>query len=75
MKTLNITISESEFSKFGFKDSKLSFNELLKMLTSEILKQNLRKSVQLAEKYNLSQMTMEEISREVNAVRNAKNDH
>ncbi len=37
--------------------------------------ENLNKSVHLAEKYGLSSMSMDEITEEVKAVRNAKNRH
>lgn len=74
MKTLNISISEIEYNKFGLKGEKLSFSELLEIVNKELQKINLRKSVKLAEKYNLSKMSMDEISDEVKAVRkNAKN--
>ncbi|SCD20788.1 hypothetical protein PSM36_1979 [Proteiniphilum saccharofermentans] len=76
MKTLNISISEIEYNKFGLKNDKLSFSELLDIVNKELQKRNLRKSVELAEKYNLSKMSMDEITDEVKAVRqNAKNRH
>ena len=61
MRTLSISISELEFNKFGLTDEKLSFSELVEIINKELLKQNLRKSVDLAEKYKLSKMTMSEI--------------
>ncbi len=65
MRTLNISFSDLEYNKFGLKADKLSFSELVDII-----------SVQLAEKYGLSKMTMDEITEEVNAVRkNAKNHH
>lgn len=69
MRTLNISISELEFNKFGLTDEKLSFSELVEIINKELLKQNLRKSVDLAEKYKLSKMTMSEITDEVKATR------
>ncbi|GAA4467095.1 hypothetical protein GCM10023093_22350 [Nemorincola caseinilytica] len=74
MRTLNISISELEFNKFGLKKEKLSFSDLLEILSNELSKQNLNDSIELAEKYGLSKMTMDEITKEVNAVRHAK-DH
>jgi hypothetical protein len=71
--TLNVTISELEFDKFGIKKQKLSFSDLLEIVSRELSKQNLSDAVALAEKYGLSKMTMEEITEEVKAVRkNAK---
>ena len=69
MRTLNISISELEFDKFGLKNEKLSFSELVEIINKELLRRNLRKTVQLAEKYNLSKMSMDEISEEVKSVR------
>ncbi len=76
MRTINVSISEVEFNKFGLKDSNLTFSELVDIISREISRQTLRKSVELAEKYGLSKMTMEEINKEIKAVRkNAKNNN
>ncbi len=72
MRTLNISISDLEFNKFGLKDDKLSFSEFIDILSNELSKQTINECVELAEKYGLSKMTMNEISEEVKAVRNAK---
>lgn len=74
MKTLNISISEIEFDKFGLKSEKLSFSELLEIVNKEMQKLSLRKSIEIAEKYGLSKLTTDEIDNEIRAVRkNAKN--
>ena len=74
MKTLNISISELEFDKFGLKKDKLTFSEFIDIVSKEISRQTLNRCIELSEKYGLSKMTMEEISDEVKAVRkNAKN--
>jgi predicted CopG family antitoxin len=76
MRTINISISELEYNKFGLKEDKISFSELIDIISREISRQNLRKSIQLAEKYGLSKMTLEDINKEVKAVRkNAKNNN
>jgi hypothetical protein len=76
MRTLNISISESEYDKFGLKKDRLTFSEFLEIINKELLKLNLSKSVEFAEKYNLSKMSMDEISCEVKEVRkNAKGHH
>lgn len=72
MRTLNISISDFEYKKFGLKDDNLSFNELLEIVSREFYKLNLLKSVELAKKYNISQMTIDEITNEVKAVRKMK---
>ncbi len=74
MKTLSISISDLEYNKFGIKDSKLNFSDFVAIVSKELTRQNLSKSLELAEKYGLSKMTMDEITNEVKAVRkDAKN--
>lgn len=75
MRTLNISISELEYDKFNLKEDNLSFSELLDIVSREMARDNLRKSVKLAEKYGISRITMEEIDEEIKAVRqNAKSN-
>ena len=69
MRTLNIEISDLEYEKFGIKNAQLSFSALVDMVSREISRINLRKAVELSEQYGLSNMTMDEISAEVKAVR------
>ena len=75
MKTLNISISDFEYNQFGISKDKLSFTEFIDIINNELTKQALNKCVQLAEKYKLSKMTMDEITNEVKSVRRAKNNH
>lgn len=76
MRTLNISISDSEFNKLGLKQDELTFNDLIRHVRKELMRENLNKCVELATKYGLSEMTMDEISEEVKAVRkNAKSNH
>lgn len=75
MRTLNISISDLEYNKFGIKEDKLSFTEFLDIVSNELAKQTLDECVELAEQYGLSKMTMDEISEEVKVVRNAKARH
>jgi hypothetical protein len=75
MKTLSIAISDVEYNKFGFKNAELDFSEVVDVVSRELMRQNLNDCVSLAEKYGFSSMTMDEITQEVNAVRqNAKNN-
>lgn len=69
MRTLNISISDLEFNKFGLKDDKLSFSELLDIVSRELARENLRESVKLGEKYGFSKLTMEDIDKEVKSAR------
>jgi hypothetical protein len=69
MRTISIDISDLEFQKFGFKGDRLSFSAFVDIVSREISRQNLAKTVELAERYGLSNMTMDEIFNEVKAVR------
>jgi hypothetical protein len=74
MKTLNISISDIEYNKFGLKEDKLTFTDFIDIVIKELTRQNLSKCIELADKYGISKMTMDEITNEVKAVRkNAKN--
>ena len=76
MRTLNVAISDIEYSKFGIPGERLNFTEFIDIVGREIMRQNLNRCVALAEKYGLSSMTMEEITDEVKAVRrNAKSSN
>lgn len=69
MRTLNISISDIEYSKFGIQNDKLSFTDFIEIVSRELTRQNLSKCIELASKHGLSRMTMDEISNEVKAVR------
>jgi hypothetical protein len=74
MRTLSVAISEIEYKKFGIKESKLNFTDFVDIVSKELTRQNLSKCIELAEKYGLSKMTMDEITNEVKAERrDAKN--
>lgn len=74
MRTLNISISDIEYNKFGLKEDKLTFTDFIDIVSKELTRQNLSKCIELADKYDISKMTMNEITNEVKAVRkNAKN--
>ena len=75
MRTLNVSISDLEFNKFGIKKDQLTFSEFIELTSRKLMRQNLDRCVELAEKYGLSSMTMDEIDQEVKVVRNAKNRH
>lgn len=70
MRTLSISISEIEYNKFGIKNDTLSFTEFLDLVSRELTRQNLNKSIELAKTYGLSQLTMDEIAEEVKQTRN-----
>jgi hypothetical protein len=74
MRTLNVSISDIEYSKFGLKNDKLTFSDFIDIVSKELTRQNLDKCLEFADKYGISKMSMDEITGEVKAVRqNAKN--
>jgi predicted CopG family antitoxin len=74
MKTLTISLSDIEYNKFGLKSDKLAFSDFVELVSNELTRQNLEKCLELADKYGLSTLTMDEITDEVRTVRrNAKN--
>ncbi len=74
MRTINVSISDIEYNKFGLKEDKLTFTDFIDIVSKELTRQNISKCLELAEKYGISKMTMDEITNEVKAVRkNAKN--
>lgn len=76
MKTLKISISDLDYNKFGIPSDQLSFSALVDLVSRELSRQSLSNSVQLAEKLGLSELSIEEITKEVKAVRkNAKNNN
>ena len=76
MRTINISISDLEYKKFGLKNDDLSFSELIDLVSREISRDNLRKSVKLGKRYGLSAMTTADINKEIKAVKkNAKNNN
>ncbi len=60
MRTLNISISDTKFNQFGLKQNNLTFSDLIKLIRKELVSKNLNKCLELAEKYGLSKMTMDD---------------
>ena len=76
MRTLNVSISDIEYNKFGLKEERLTFTDFIDLVSKELTRQNLSKCIELADKYGISKMTMDEITNEVKAVRkNGKNSN
>ena len=75
MRTISIDISELEYQKFGLKADRLAFSDFVDIVSRELSRQNLARTVELAERYGLSSMTMDEISTEVKAVRTKNAAH
>jgi hypothetical protein len=69
MKLLSISISDKEMNKYGIKKDRIPFSELIEIVSIELMRQTLERSVRLAGKQGLDKMTMNQISNEVKSVR------
>ena len=54
MKTLKISISEADYNEFGFIKNNMTFTEFIDIVNREMIKQNMKRSLELASKYILS---------------------
>ena len=75
MITLNVSISDMEFNNLGIKNENITFTEFTELVRREVMRNNLNNCLDLAEKYGLSSMIINEINEEIKLVRNAKNRH
>lgn len=70
MRTLTVSIDDSEYSRLGLKDNKISFAELKEKISIENAGTALKKCHRIAKETGLSRLTPEEIDAEIRAVRN-----
>lgn len=75
MRILNVSISDADFNQFGLQQNDVTFSNLITLIRRQLMRENLNKCLELADKYGLSKMTMDEISEEVKAVRRSAKDH
>ena len=52
MKSLNISISEADYYEFGFLKNVMTFTEFLDIVNREMIRQNLKRSLELASNMN-----------------------
>ena len=69
MSTLQVSITEQDLKKFGLTNAKISFEELLDKISTEMARQAFYACQNIAERVGLSQLTLEEINAEIKAVR------
>ena len=76
MRTLNVSISDLDYKKYGIRKDTLSFPDFLDLVNRKMAQETLKECVKQAEIAGLSEMTMDEIDEEIRAVRkNAKARH
>ena len=74
--TPGVPLSDIECAKFGITNNVLSFSDFVDIVSKELMKENMEAAICAAETSGLSSMTMEDITTEVQAVRqNAKNNY
>jgi len=74
MRTLNVAISDVEYTKFGITNNVLSFSDFVDIVSKELMRENLEAVITQADMCGISSMSMDDITSEVQAVRqNAKN--
>jgi hypothetical protein len=75
MKLLNVPIDEFEYAKLGLTSDTISFRDLKEKLNIDYAKDALIQCNDIAERTGLSQLSLDDINAEINAVRNAKSSH
>jgi hypothetical protein len=75
MKTIQVKVSETDFSKYNLGlEEVIKFTDLIEKVSLEYAKEALLACNEIAEKTGLSKMNMEEINAEIKALRDAKNN-
>jgi hypothetical protein len=73
MKTLSVAVTDTGYREFGFANEVVPLAAFLAIIRKELMRQNLQRCTELARKYGLADMSMDEITDEVRPVRqNAK---
>lgn len=73
MRRIQIKVSETDFLKYNLGNEEIKFTDLVQMISREYARQALLECNKIAEKVELSKMTLDEINAEIKAVRDAKN--
>jgi hypothetical protein len=76
MKNITVSMPDGDYAKLGIQGESITFSHLFVLISRELTRENLNKCIELANKYGLSAMSMDDITNEVKAVRkNAKNNN
>lgn len=74
MRTVQIKISDTDYRKYNFGSEEMKFTDLVELISREYAKKALFECNEIATNAGLSEMTLDEINGEINAIRNAKNN-
>jgi len=69
MRMSNISISDAEYSTFGITNNVLSFSDFVDIVSKKLMRENLEAAISAAEVSGLSALTMDDITAEVQALR------
>ena len=76
MRMLNISISDAEYAAFGITNNVLSFSDFVDIVSKKLMKESMEAAISAAETSGLPTLTMEDITAEVQALRqNAKSNN
>lgn len=67
---VQILVSKSDYLKFGLNKSIINFSKLKENILHELFQKSIEKSIKIAKKEGLSEMTLDEINAEIEKVRN-----
>jgi CRISPR/Cas system CMR-associated protein Cmr3 (group 5 of RAMP superfamily) len=73
MQTIQIKISNTDFQKYNLESTEIKFTDLVDLISREYARKALLECNKIVKQEGLSEMTMDEINAEINAVRDAKN--
>lgn len=75
MKTVQLKVSETDFLKYNLdNESEMNFSDLVEKISLEYARQALLECNEIAQQVGLSEMTLDEINAEIQAVRDAKSN-
>ncbi len=70
MRNIQLKISESDFQKYKLDKEEIKFTDLVEKISLEYARKAILECNQIATQTGLSEMSLEEINVEINAVRN-----
>ena len=72
MRTVQIKVSETDFQQYNLESGEIKFSDLVELIEREYARQAVLACNEIAEKVGLSNMSMDEINAEIQAVRDVK---
>jgi hypothetical protein len=75
MRTLHVNISEENFTKYNLQSGEIQFEDLVEIIKTRLARQALLECNAIADQAGVSDMALEDINAEIQAVRDAKNNY